>query len=849
MTSEKVKFNLTIFDDSYQTCGTFIEDETWAGFCKAYSEKVYSPVAKGFAPGSEESKKLVPLMVPGSFINMGEGANKTKDNFDSVSLGVFDYDDITEEELIELREVLMELGLAHMIHSTWKNGLARLVGKYRLRVIVLLDRAVPKAEWPIVWRAIANLLLVPVDTSCSDPNRGYYMPAAPLGYKPEDMILESYDGKPVCVDKLIARLDPMELRKTVKGEQKQVTTDSLKRFAKKLIRKNLDTGDQLLKMLKGEPFAEANNRDNTIYQMCQDLGKEYPNADTEHLAERFAPSLSNMPGEHPITISEVKDKLERSQSSTIASKNEKKLTEASAWRQYKELTGADIYTREYIEEYLKESKSGASIEAFRSRLIILHKKYYLFFDGRYYPYEKDGVFGAFRDTVLTPASGVWDVRANKSDAAGNDIPMSAQELLNEYGTAATGIRAVYGQKHGYFDERTRTLVEGICPIRPELRPRESKDVDRWMQELCGGEGAALENLRDWMAMAPNQKYRLAMIVLVGSKGIGKTQFARGMAKLWTVDAPSDMSFLFEAFQEDLMDCPLLLADEEFPKDYKGRVPSAKLRAMISSKDHKFNRKGLPRIKVEGHLRFAVAVNSLKHITALSDQNQDKDIEALLVRMLVIKCNTFAKNFWKQQDFVDNDGIAEHALWLQQQRQAQIISDPEAVYGVRNMQTPPEGKTYLLTKKSLGVLEALARFLKNRTGEELGSPPAFVARGGLYVDPQVLQEGWEKLFDLKTRRPSYETVRESVKDLSDEEVTVRNNVGNAVSYFRIKRDTLLNYLSERTRVDQIELAIYSEIHRYLRIPKKLRPKEADVLRREQALKFKEDRAEAEDDEDG
>jgi len=367
--------------------------------------------------------------------------------------------------------------------------------------------------------------------------------------------------------------------------------------------------------------------------------------------------------------------------------------------------------------------------------------------------------------------------------------------------------------------------------------------------LCGGEGVPLENLRDWMAMAPDQQFRLAMIVLVGTKGVGKTQFARGMAKLWVPSGnPVEMSFIFDTFQEDLLSCPFLFADEEFPKDSRGRISSARLRAYISQKEHRFNRKGLSKVQTTGYLRFATAVNSMKHVDALSEHNQNPDIEALLIRMFLLECNPLAGNFWKQS-FVDNNELAEHSLWLQKQRQALIVADPEATYGIRNLQTPEKGKTHLLAPDSLKTLEALARFLRDRSGEELGTPPAFVAGRGLYVEARAFQESWEKYFDIKTKRPTYEKVREVLKDLAEKEEIVRNNAGTKHRYFRIKGATLLDYLSERATLDpQLELVIYSGVHKYLNLPKHLRPKAVDVLRKEQALKLKEKLAEEEEDED-
>lgn len=844
--TDEIKVTFTYCNTAYEAGGTLVEEVSWDDFAKQWLQEHFhfpEPL-EGESADSEATKLRSPQFIPGSFKNMGPKATKSLENLDSVYLGVLDFDDVPDEELERIRNFVEKNDYAAIIYSTFKHAKSRKKQLNRFRLMVPLDRPVPKEEWPGAWTAIVAHFGAQVDASCSDAGRGYQVPSAPQGTDEEDLILEAWPaGEALKVDQIYAGIDEQEGTPEIKGAGKAIKERTLLKFAKKLQRRNSDTGECIERMLGGEPFAESGNRDNIIFQMCQDIGKEFPNSDAKQIAEWFGPSLSNMPGEEEITLESVQKKIERAQGSALSGIYEKSRATAASWRSVKKMTGTDQYTKEGMLEYLEETQGGTSLAGMRDRLIIFYgRAYYLFFDYTYKPYERESVFKAFKEIVETPASSLWSVRSHKVDKNGNDVPMTAQELLNEYGTGATDAVIKLGENTSYFDEGSRELVLGQSPVRAGLRPIYSSAVDKWMQKACRTQ-QALENLRDWMALVPNLDNRLAMLVLMGEKGIGKTPFIKGLARLWSNNYV-DMSVLFESFPEDIIKCPMLLADEEFPKDWKGHTPSAKIRSTLSNKEHLVNRKGLARIRVSGFLRLAVAVNNYEKMNALGQKNRSEDTEALLSRMLIIDCNSRAVKYFNGDLFVEGNALAQHALWLQEQREEDILKSGDAAYGIRNLQVPLGSLTHLIDPKSEEVLEWICMFLEDRTGEEEQHPPAIVAKGRVFVASRRVYDSWAVFFGPKAKGPTYFEIRRIVQDISDGSVRVKIPVGKQVTYHAIQTKILLAYVRNTGMVGDIDqqLDIFSEKvaveENGFRLPHEMYPVLEDWESREAAVEERE-----------
>lgn len=98
-----------------------------------------------------------------------------------------------------------------------------------------------------------------------------------------------------------------------------VTAGRLERFAKRLKRKrdNVDAenGETLLKICRGEAFADPGDREPTIYRLSLVIAEEFPSADPDATATIFAPSLAALekmaPRDPPLTVEDVAERLRR----------------------------------------------------------------------------------------------------------------------------------------------------------------------------------------------------------------------------------------------------------------------------------------------------------------------------------------------------------------------------------------------------------------------------------------------------------------------------------------------------------------------------------------------------------
>ena len=146
---------------------------------------------------------------------------------------------------------------------------------------------------------------------------------------------------------------------------------------------------------------------------------------------------------------------------------------------------------------------------------------------------------------------------------------------------------------------TASIVEAPCPRDPDLQPRYDPEVAQWLK-LFGGDDH--EKLQDWLATAPDLEQPTSALVAVGPPLVGKTLLAFALARLYKSDRPADLASVMADFNDGMLASPIVLADEELPKDYRGQAQTARLRQLIQARRHKLNRKFLSEATVRGALR-------------------------------------------------------------------------------------------------------------------------------------------------------------------------------------------------------------------------------------------------------
>lgn len=776
-----------------------------------------------------KTKLSLPLLVPVEFT---EGTmRKVLENVEYVTMGALDFDELREDQFEDVLARIVEEGLEAIVYSTW--GHPSVNPLYKFRVLLPFSRPVEKSEWSLFWPLLNGILGSFADRKCQDPSRGYFVPAAPEGTNSEDLILLHLPGDVVDVDFVLSGVDTLketDLADISDSDKEHIDRDRLKRFAKQLSRSTIEykawMGTLLLKVLKGEPFAEKGNRDNTIYKLAKDLGEAFPEGDSNSIANHFEASLSHMGGDDAPSVADVRDKIQRAQRLVITEKLKKNKTQIVREQKVREKIGAPVdYDKNYIEKFCEETKCGATFELFSQRLIIQkNNKYNVFCAGTYVTFTEKELPNACRD-LLKPAERSLGANPYNVTDKGLEIPKSTAQLVHDYGVVARKEEIRLYSNHSYYEEATHTMVEAPYPLR-SLDARRHPEVDAWIDAVCGIEEVQ-EVFRDWLAAAPDLRNALSFLVFVGKTGTGKTSFAKGLSRLWTTAGCTEMHKAFNQFNSELCKSPVLLADEELPKDDRGRVLTAQIRSLVSSGEHSINPKNKDFITLKGFFRTIAAVQGVDKLD-FGYTHSKEDIEAIQRRTLIIPVGNSAGKFFNYDLFVERNAIAEHSLYLQKTRNKLGGRFGIGEYNVRLLDL-------LKDETTERVLEWALWFLQSRKLEEENSLPAFVSKGLVYVSESGINNFWEACFSRGEKAPKKRHLFQAMSllrgDLS--QVRVLSASGVRHRYSPIMSDLLLGYAQQEgldLRYLKLQLQRFTSQLTdsvYVRVPRRIRPSPQDV----------------------
>lgn len=758
---------------------------------------------------SKPDKDSCDLLIPVLFAK--GSTQKKKENVVSVSMGALDLDNLTESQAAHVISRIEEEQLEAILYSTWSHAESmQTKGLLKLRVLLPLSRPVAAGlEWEIFWPILNGLLGGLADPQCKDCSRGYFLPALAADTPQEERLFEYYSGRAVDVDFLLSSCDEVLSERGAFDEddtsKEKIPLDRLKIFAKKL--KRGSTGNQawmgalLEKVLKGEVFASEGERDNTTYKLAQDLGKEFPHASARSIALHFQTSLSGMGKDAP-TVEDVSLKIQRAQREVVVEEQRKKHKEFKAQRARKKLHKFEEYNEECIAQFVEATGCGATFDVFDKRLIVQCRSSYYVFNGQGYegPHTAQELLAVCRDNLQVPAARPFGFdlfhRSEKRQFLKTPV-----ELVDEYGVVAR--RVFGGSGVACFDEQTRTFREAWHSIREDLQPQECPEFDQWISDICPTQEIA-EGLRDWLALVSDLRRPISMLVLVGKSGVGKSSFATGVSHLWDSGGALMMGDAFESDNNNLRRTPVLLADESLPTDFRGRVPTDKIRSLISSGQHRINAKHIAPVEYQGYFRTIAAVNDSNKVS-LGKVSSREDAIAIANRMHRVEIPEDTTAEFNYELFVKQDGIAKHCLWLRENRE---VSETERFVTTGSEEAK---RQIILQTEGEQLLAWVWWFLNNRKVEEQWPFPAFVAKGCVYVTAQ----GMRKFWDLESPRENPPSGRQLANWLclcaKHEPKTIRRH-GKTVNVWRIEPELLEGYvrqIGEPVQELKRKLAVYTD----------------------------------------
>lgn len=760
-------------------------------------------------------KRSVPLFSPASFI---PGAPRQMEYVESVSFGVIDLDHLNHDEAVELMAFLANLPFRYAFYTTHSHGavsdgtgVSAKKGhpagtvEYAYRIIFPFLSPVPGKEWPKFWQRMAELFVTPSgrtrpDKQCSDASRAYYVPAA----HPQRAELVQFYERPD-----LPQFDPSTLRLEVQvmnmgangrmypapgspftatGEPgRKVTRGGLETLASRLKRKRNPTGEALAKVLDGLPWAEPGERDNTLYRLAGDIAQEFPQADMREVAEFFALSVDRIQ-DPDFTPELVLAKLLRRQAEVQAENTRKELEREAeretriraAFREVSQERGSP-YTDDEVEMFA--TLSGVSRVEFQHRWIIqTGGAFYFFFNGTYVGPIKESDAQIAARKYLSPAP----VDLDQKDAFGRVSPRTITSLAAEYGTHCLYVVADLNNDLCIFDPKTSTLIEAPCPLRP-LTARFWPEIDEWLRLMAG---MKYDLLLDWISWVTDLDRPCTALFLQGTPNAGKSLFASGLARLWTNGPPSTLEQAIGGktdWNDSIMRCPLIFADEKVPKDIRGNARTEDIREFIQQRERPLKRRFCSDAVMRGATRLVIAANNRNLLQTHEAALTVHDIQAIADRILLIPVGEETPRYLNGlgQQTIDQwtrgDRIAEHALWIVENR----IRNPHPPrFLVQGANAKLHTDIAFGTSIGSAVAHWLVSFMEDPSRLWAGKHPSHTAFGitysaapdprftpGLVVSAQCLADNWETYrTNVKPEKATLRAVGMSLQAISEGRAT-------------------------------------------------------------------------------
>lgn len=584
-----------------------------------------------------------------------------------------------------------------------------------------------------------------------------------------------------------------ESRHTVADKDKlseipQSTIDKLRKLRDPERKKAFDA------IFEGKSFAEAGERDTVLQRVCSSLcWADEGKTTIEGLAEFLRPSLQTWADE-PDSDKDIEEELDKAI---------EKLERAAG--DFSEFKGKQLKELECLRKVLIE---GADPD---------FKQLALQQDNTYYVY-------CFQEERYWPSCTTRELPVVLRDAwpAGSPVNLSyltpkgevkkktVAQIMDEYGTVVREVVYSMSNPSALYAPETRVLKIPTAARRP-LTPKYHPEIEKWLS-LLPKHKKHLPLLLDWIATATLLDKMNAALYLSGPGGTGKSLLFTGLARLWSGGGFSQIEHAFHRFNDTMLRCPLFVLDESWKGDQNTNV-CARLRGFVGNMSHQVEPKGKPIVTVEGSVRVIIAANNetALNVRGNGDQNQmerDATIERILHIPTGIKASKYIVTIKDRDDWRGQNMLAEHALWLRDQRAATVLarardegrrflvqgdsSDAEFYDGIGSR---PKDHDAALQWLSCLFTRAMLPAIRDKV---------VVEPGKFRVVPRALCESWEsyglsKNFDTPT---SSHRAKGILKPFLDSDDRVKLNGANA---YRINIERFVRIAREEGLISAEALA--------------------------------------------
>jgi hypothetical protein len=676
---------------------------------------------------------------------------------------VLDFDEWPEGRTFAdlIQKLEGRLFFAYTSHSHLTEGVEK------WRIVLPLSAPIPAAKYKAAWQwVVTSLTPFCSDPAPKSPASFFYLPACSKRTAHLARFLVG-EGTPIVLPALEGfkrGIPPISLLSTkadwpwLHAKMKAYTRD-------KEIQKAFRA------VLKRKPFGQApesgrgGNRDQTLLRMTGALAGWAPGVDPEELASVFAPSLEKMaelsPLDPPPDLANATDKLARAQASLLAQSN---LRSAAP----EILLNTVAPSAEEVFATQANLRGLANENELRQRLFLQHERTshcWIWRDGDWRgPMTEPAAFRVLPAWwASVPETHLWRVTEK-----GAVTRRKMDEVFQDHGTLVRKIVADLRLSECTYDAAHDVLRVPGCPLRPLTPERAPSIVEEWLGALGG---AKSDKFLDWIATILRLDVASSILFLRMPPGVGKNLIARGLARLWPVDAPTDIVRVAKDFNQELRECPLVQLDEG--KWTLWEDPTTQLRKMVTQHARTINEKHLPTYELAGYIRIIITVNNLNIFTQNERQKNaltPEDRDAIAERFLQIECSPDAKKIISsvptqtRNSWAADNIIARHVLWLAENR---AINEGER-FIVQGDVGDSIATDIISADKGWGawVIEWLARYLTEPVVVERAAVGALVWRGDgrVLVNPEAVINSFNAVLPNRANPQSLD-ISDALRSLS------------------------------------------------------------------------------------
>lgn len=571
------------------------------------------------------------------------GVSRGGANVLSVHALVLDCDHLSVAQAVALETSLSQY--SYILHTTHTHNPP---DDCRLRIILPISRSLSPIEYGRFREAFITRHNIPADPATKDPSRIFFLPSTPPGKTPW---AEAHGGETIQVERYLTLTPAPSTKKTVAPPE---DLDEIRTHLRRV--RKAESMALIKTILAGEPLA-VEGRDLAMHKASGIMAFSLPvGTPKELMLEILRPSIEAMPSDNTpqYEMDKLEEKLDRALERRAAADRDSQAISQS----FDSKTGG--YTVEELEAFAKQQK--CTVAEFKTRWIIqCGPSYWVYVDGGYRsPWSREDILTGLKSDFARAPCDIY-----KFSKTGEKTFAPLSDVLLRYGTSARAVRADISIPFSYYDAKTETFHEAVCP-RTLRQGVFHQEVQTWL-ELLGG--PVQGPLLDWVASVTHLEQQCAALFVEGPPGVGKTLLAYGLARLWGKTMPTSLESVLSDFNETLAGCPLVFSDEGLPAQI-GKNITAELRKLLGQPTRTLRRKYLKEATMTGNIRLMVCSNNDRFPF---DEMGEADREAVAQRILYVRGCEEAKTYLEtlpravREDFKDKR-IAEHALWLRENRQ-------------------------------------------------------------------------------------------------------------------------------------------------------------------------------------